>query len=263
MSKTVFVPFRALSYLGAVLSLTTAELNTKCFASTTQDVFLSSKAGEIEDLLKKCQDSPLEELPCDIDPKFIEFFRTRPMGQNDQLLTPTFEALNAHFSGVERSLTVLEVGAGWGRLSLALLSQLPQISSLYATDVCENVVKALPEHPRLVRGVFNATQIDSFPFKDQKFDAIVSNGAARYFNQSDISGLKQLLKPGGVCLITDFVPFLKADYQGDYRVPRLKTFYALCEAYLIKKEEKPPMESLYQFGWNNFKTSLYVISFCT
>ena len=43
MSKTVFVPFRALSYLGAVLSLTTAELNTKCFASTTQDVFLSRK----------------------------------------------------------------------------------------------------------------------------------------------------------------------------------------------------------------------------
>jgi hypothetical protein len=72
MSKTVFVPFRALSYLGAVLSLTTAELNTKCFASTTQDFFLSSKAGEIEDLLKKCQDSPLEELPCDIDPKFMD-----------------------------------------------------------------------------------------------------------------------------------------------------------------------------------------------
>ncbi len=218
-----------------------------------QDVELSSQATKIDDLLKQFDESAIKELPCDIATKYIDFFRTRPMSDNDQLLKPTFERLHKHFSDLKNDITVLEVGSGWGRLSLALLDQFPQISTLYATDVCENVVKALPQNSRLIRGVFNATKVDSFPFKEQKFDAIVSNGAARYFSQSDISDLKNLLNPGGICLITDFVSFLNAEYQGNYRVPRLKTFYALCEAYNTKNGEEPPMEYLYKLVGTTLK----------
>ena len=145
-------------------------------------------------------------------------------------LNPVFEELERHFKSSSPK-NILEVGCGSGRLSFELLKRYPE-SSFITSDINEGVVKDLPKVAGITPVVFDATQEDISCFKGEKFGAIVSVGAVRYFkDQQHTQRLSKLLNPGGIVVLVDYEPFPDGQAVGLRNVPWLTAFYILRNHY--------------------------------
>lgn len=175
------------------------------------------------------------------DKEILNAFRTILDAEEDQSLRPVFETLTAHLKAKKNvpDFTVLDIGYGWGELSSGLLKKYPQISRYYATDINKVVIQNVQQDSRIVAEIFDATQIETFPFKGTLFDVIVSVGAVCYFGEKQkqsIQDLSTLLKPGGVMILVDFLPFQDSEETGNYEIPRIHRFFAYVHLYRTHPE---------------------------
>ena len=164
-------------------------------------------------------------------------------------MIPVFETLTAHLAKREKDsdFTVLDVGYGWGELSSGLLKRYPQISRYYATDIQNVVIQNAQKDERIIAEIFDAKKIETFPFKGTLFDAIVSVGAVCYFGdkqKQSIQDLSTLVKPGGVMVLVDFLPFQDSEETGNYEIPRIHRFFAYIHLYRTHPEFRSIVKKL-------------------
>jgi len=115
---------------------------------------------------------------------------------------------------VRRSWRVLDVGSGWGSVSIPVSRWVGEIFCADATEINCRFLKARAEQEGIDNlHVFNANPLDfpAYPFPNGSFDLIVLNGVLEWTGNADrdtpvydlqvnaLAALKKLLAPGG-CL---------------------------------------------------------------
>ena len=98
---------------------------------------------------------------------------------------------------------VLELGAGTGKHTLALVKTKAKIT---ATDIAPHALKALEQSIKASGDEVNikTADMESLPFDDSSFDAVVSAGSLSYGEPEFVDQeIKRVLKPGGVFICVD------------------------------------------------------------
>ena len=109
-------------------------------------------------------------------------------------------------------MTILDAGCGTGNYSQALVGKVGRIEAVdLNAGMLAQAAKKLDAEVQAGRIAFQEASIDSFPFGDQSFDAIVINQVIHHLEDEGQQGyprhetvfreFQRVLKPGGVLLI--------------------------------------------------------------
>lgn len=139
--------------------------------------------------------------------------------------------------------TVLDLGCGTGRLSLAVREALPE-TRLSLLDIHEGLLDVARAHFSDDRAVeFHAASFVDLPMSDGSFDAVVSAYAIHHVSDlhkwQTCTEIARVLRPGGVAIVADQMTFddrIEADPNAINR--RIQSaFYAHRndEGYWLKK----------------------------
>ncbi len=100
---------------------------------------------------------------------------------------------------------ILDVGCGTGR-GLVLIGK----DSRYQTagiDPASNMIKLSQKNAKAenVAADFRIAEVESLPFSDNEFDAVISNGAFHEWQDAEkgLNEIYRVLKPGGIAFIND------------------------------------------------------------
>lgn len=123
----------------------------------------------------------------------------------------------ASFQDIEKhQKDVLEVGCGTGPFLYLFYEN---GSNVYGIDTSEEAIACCKAN--MPRGHFKLTQADAIDF-NKKFDVILSNSVFQYFDDISyaykvILSILKLLKPNGICIITDLFDIKKKDEYIKFR----------------------------------------------
>ncbi|MBN1993403.1 MAG: class I SAM-dependent methyltransferase [Anaerolineae bacterium] len=133
---------------------------------------------------------------------YQQFFGTsRKLSYDDyERYQVVFELINS--LALPSSATVLDIGAGAGKISRFLAERFDKVISvdITATPLMKNI---LPNYPQIK---FSTAALPGFPFPDQKFDLVVCSEVLEHIEQElqpfSVIEIARMITPGGWSIIS-------------------------------------------------------------
>lgn len=129
----------------------------------------------------------------------------------------------------DRSIDIVDLGAGTGAVSKYILKEYPFEKSIIAVDICADMLEKISGFA-IERCV---ASLESLPFDDNNFDVAVSRQCLHYIEQMEqaIKEIKRVLKNNGVFILSQIVP-LESQSKGywskviNFRQPLRRQYYS-------------------------------------